>query len=741
VTPLKSAQDCRLVLRCLAHAIKAAGSPLAATRLHAGSGAPVTAPVSEVRLALSQLIAPPAVKASDIQTAAHPISLQAQAVPLLYLLASGDPRALALVPPEWAAVGEAMALMRSVFTRGPLPHAVLVKSISSFSEKVGATLFEDATLFVDRERACALAQNSAWSLAMDKQLTRLVQARQKAKATQLGLAEDPNGALPAAAELELSDMHEVVATVLLDNGLYNQLQPLTAEALFARSRVLRELNEACFERLLPWVDLSESTSGGALAHELCALKPLLQFGRKRAVFIKLLEATNSGGSAHQLVFDRREAARAAARAIARADAASVRAAAEAEAGAAAGAAADPAAAARAAAVRAEAEAAAQAAGSEFATAGARSKPLTMFEQFCKQVRQWHPAATEPLVCLRDLRNPGRAFSVRFEGEAGNDAGGLYRETLDSLVAELHSRALPLLLPTPNESQTSQDVFDRGSWMLNPAPPTPETIWQLQVMGALIGLCLRTRATLPFELAVTVWQGLLGETCTLAEYERVDKAQADFVARVRDNSDPNCPNMEEEVYNAVYGELVDFTIARSDQQAKVDLKPGGASQQLTYATRHEWAALAEAYLVHECDVQLAALRAGLSQIVPLESLYLLTPTELERLVIGEKDWSVLDLKRGAEVRGHHEAVHYLWEVLGEFSPEEKALFCRFAWGRSRMPERCAGVKFIVELVPLRGQLPVAHTCFFQLDLPRYTSKEVLKEKLLSAIYYCKDMDLT
>jgi hypothetical protein len=59
----------------------------------------------------------------------------------------------------------------------------------------------------------------------------------------------------------------------------------------------------------------------------------------------------------------------------------------------------------------------------------------------------------------------------------------------------------------------------------------------------------------------------------------------------------------------------------------------------------------------------------------------------------------------------------------------------------MPERCAGVKFIVELVPLRGQLPVAHTCFFQLDLPRYTSKEVLKEKLLSAIYYCKDMDLT
>ena len=48
------------------------------------------------------------------------------------------------------------------------------------------------------------------------------------------------------------------------------------------------------------------------------------------------------------------------------------------------------------------------------------------------------------------------------------------------------------------------------------------------------------------------------------------SQADFICRVRDNSDPNCPEMEEDVYNAVYGELVDFTIARSDQLAKVSL---------------------------------------------------------------------------------------------------------------------------------------------------------------------------
>ena len=719
VTPLENSSDCRLVLSCLAQALKTAGTPLAATSLHGDGGGSGVRDTS-VRLPLSQLVAPPILKSSDMQTPAHPMGVQAQAVPLLYLLASGDPRAQAVVPTEWRSVGDAMALMRSVYTRVVLPPAVLAKATGTFAN----------------DEARAAAENLAWSMAMDKQLTRLVQARQKAKAVRLGASD---------AEMVLSDMQEAVASVLPDNGLYNHLQPLSAETLHARSQVLAALNDACFEHLLPWVDLSETGTAGTLAHELCELKPLLHTKRKQTVFTKLLNATNRSASQHQLVFDRREAARAVARNTATVDAASAIAAAEAEAAAAT----DPAEAARAEAARAQtaraAEAAAETAGDEFGGGSSRAstKPLTMFEQFCIQVSAWHSSATEPLASLRDLLHSEKAFNVNFTGEPGSDAGGLYRETLDSLVTELHSRALPLLVPTPNESQTGQDVYDRGRWMLNPAPPTPETLWQLSVMGALIGLCLRSRTTLPFELAHTVWQGLLGETPTLQDYELVDKAQADFVAHVRDNSDPNCPNMDEELFNAIYGELVDFTLARSDQQAKAELKPGGTSQQLTYATRHEWAALAEAYLVHECDAQLAALRSGLAQVVPLESLLLFTAAEFERIVIGDKDWSVNDLKRGAEVRGQHQVVGFLWEVLGELTPEEKALFCRFAWGRSRMPERCAGVRMKVELVPLRagvGQLPVSHTCFFQLDLPRYTSKAMLKEKLLCALYYCKDFDL-
>lgn len=49
------------------------------------------------------------------------------------------------------------------------------------------------------------------------------------------------------------------------------------------------------------------------------------------------------------------------------------------------------------------------------------------------------------------------------------------------------------------------------------------------------------------------------------------------------------------------------------------------------------------------LQVAAIRKGLSMLIPLEALAFFTPLELEKLVIGEKDWSVAELKRTAEVR--------------------------------------------------------------------------------------------
>ena len=39
----------------------------------------------------------------------------------------------------------------------------------------------------------------------------------------------------------------------------------------------------------------------------------------------------------------------------------------------------------------------------------------------------------------------------------------------------------------------------------------------------------------------------------------------------------------------------------------------------------------------------------------------------------------------------------------------------------------------------GMLPVSHTCFFSLELPRYSSLELMKTRLRYAIHNCTAID--
>jgi hypothetical protein len=79
------------------------------------------------------------------------------------------------------------------------------------------------------------------------------------------------------------------------------------------------------------------------------------------------------------------------------------------------------------------------------------------------------------------------------------------------------------------------------------------------------------------------------------------------------------------------------------------------------------------------------------------------------------------------------------VLEEFSPEDRTAFLKFAWARSRLPARDElSTAFKIQnqsggaVASPDRFLPTAQTCFFALALPRYTAKQVLRQKLKQAI---------
>ena len=69
-----------------------------------------------------------------------------------------------------------------------------------------------------------------------------------------------------------------------------------------------------------------------------------------------------------------------------------------------------------------------------------------------------------------------------------------------------------------------------------------------------------------------------------------------------------------------------------------------------------------------------------------------------------------------------------------------------WGRSRLPltaEGFSGQQFRIQQftrAPADQYLPVAHTCFFSLELPRYSSLQITTDRIKYAIFNCQAIDV-
>ena len=83
--------------------------------------------------------------------------------------------------------------------------------------------------------------------------------------------------------------------------------------------------------------------------------------------------------------------------------------------------------------------------------------------------------------------------------------------------------------------------------------------------------------------------------------------------------------------------------------------------------------------------------------------------------------------------------YFWNALDSFSEEDKARFLVFVWGRSRLPVSDATFtqKFTLDVSSSHGSdmsLPGAHTCFFELDLPPYSTETIAHDKVANLLLH-------
>jgi len=187
----------------------------------------------------------------------------------------------------------------------------------------------------------------------------------------------------------------------------------------------------------------------------------------------------------------------------------------------------------------------------------------------------------------------------------------------------------------------------------------------------------------------------------------------------------------------------FQITLSDKSIR-PLMPNGHQTEVTYSNRKQYIRLAEQTRLRESHAQTEAIRKGISDVIPLPLLNMLTWHDLEWRVCGKQKIDFKLLRRHTEYSGvsaESPHVQYFWEVLEGMTPDEARAFCRFAWGQERLPssdqefERTS-TRMLIK--PFMGTtdpdqaFPKADTCFFNLMLPEYTSPKILREKLIFAV---------
>jgi len=225
---------------------------------------------------------------------------------------------------------------------------------------------------------------------------------------------------------------------------------------------------------------------------------------------------------------------------------------------------------------------------------------------------------------------------------------------------------------------------------------------------------------------------------IAELETFDKVQARQLLRIITQG-------EAEFAEAEYTYITSLSNSRV-----IELFAGGHKNRVTYKDRLFYVELVLNARLEENVSQTDLVRHGFLSVIPRYSqqrhltelspiCYLLTLEELELRACGSPEIDLDLLKRKTVYKGAtatSQIVKWFWNVMHGLSKRDRQRFIQFAWARSRLPHDMAtnnNIKMNLTFTKTSDKdLPRAQTCFFLLDMPMYSSEEIMRDKLLMAL---------
>ncbi|XP_030587326.1 probable E3 ubiquitin-protein ligase HERC3 [Archocentrus centrarchus] len=340
----------------------------------------------------------------------------------------------------------------------------------------------------------------------------------------------------------------------------------------------------------------------------------------------------------------------------------------------------------------------------------------------------------------------RFFELRLQ------RASLFEGTFRQLAAARHEDFKKPLVVYFDEDPKVTDVYKRdlfhhlfrnivsaqsGMFMLNdsktlawfPSKATEEAKRNFFLFGVLCGLALYNQCIIHLPFPLVLFKKLLNLEPTLEDMMEFSPANGRRLQSILDYED-------EVVCDLYMGFLITW------DGTEVDLDPQTPGKPLTSQNKKEYV---EAYVHHAFNTSVESVfqefKRGFFQVCDQDLVRLFRPEELQGVLVGQDVYDWKKFKRNTVyewVYHNHPTIQMFWEVFDELTEEQKKDFLRFLTGYRRVP--ILGMDQIQMKVRIKQiqsgsydqHLPESLTCHSILELPLYSTKEIMRDRLTKAL---------
>jgi len=309
------------------------------------------------------------------------------------------------------------------------------------------------------------------------------------------------------------------------------------------------------------------------------------------------------------------------------------------------------------------------------------------------------------------------FRIEFVNEPGVDQGGLKKEWLTLLSKEIFDPQAGLFKLSPN---------------LRSVHPSPHSLIQPGAMsyfslaGVLVGLAIKEKLPIDVNFSKSFLKLVMGVQPNLNDLEDIDPEFMQSLSWMLNN---DVTDLEQPF---IY-ELDLFGV-----KVVQELTEDGINVTVDETNKKQF--ISKVYLsktLKEVEQPIERFKKGFYKIVPEHLAKLFASGELEILISGKSELDIQDLMKNTTYRDLNKEsllVQWFWEIVALMDQIMLANLLFFITGSSKVPH--GGFKdapiSLIKGSNDTSSLPIAHTCFSELEIPLYESKEQFYEKLLLAI---------